>query len=489
MATYYPQASVILRVIWEDFNLKSDAALQEVYTLPILARSVTVNINDYSQADTFNCEIDYKQFPFDPRAIRACGISIAMQDTKTIFNADNSLRVIEPTSENTVFQGFVDEESIDFDDTKRTVKLEGRDFTALLIDRKYTGGALDLGQSLDTILEGLLAQLKEAASIILDNRIPVDLPTGTAIGATLTKTKISNGSTKALAHASPTSTKAPKLGGKRSQNSNETYWDVIQDLVSRAGLIAYIELDKLVLTKPRALYDRNAAKQFVYGRNITDLSFKRQLGRKKNFNVNVRSLNLQTKEVLVAEIPQEASDAWASATGIPQKRVQIPTVNSDGSKGDPKDAPVIGFRVPNVNNKAQLIEIGENIYEEIGRQQIEGSFKTKDLETASGTRDKPGCFNLLKLRNGTPLNIKIDQGDLEGINKLDSVDKKTKFLINRCFDRRVAHVLAQTLSNPRFNTPFYTKSVQFTLDADTGLSIKVDFLNFIETPERLKGNG
>jgi hypothetical protein len=466
MGVFYPQASLTLRVIWEDFNIKSDARLQEVYTLPILARRVTVNINDYTQADTFDAEIDYKNFPFDPRAIRACGVTVSMADVGSIFQGDNSLTALERTTANTIFQGFADTESISFDDTKRTVKFEGRDFTSLLIDRKYGGSAIDMNQPLDTILSALLLDLKETVKLELDNRIEEDLPV--------------------VGKFSPHRNTATKLGGIRNSAKEETYWEVIQDLVARSGLIAYVELDKLVLSKPRVLYSRDQSKKFVYGKNIKNLEYKRQIGRKKNFNVNVRSLNTDTKEILMCEIPLEATTAWSQSTGIPQKRIQLPTINSDGSAGTPKDAPIIGFRVPNVNDKPHLIEIGQEIYEELGRQQIDGSFTTKDLETSDGLGS---CFNLLNLRNGSPLSIEVNQGDLAGINKVNGIPEKAKFLRLRGYEPAVADVLAQTLSNKRFHSPFYTKAVQFTLDSDTGLDIKVDFINFIETPERLGGNG
>jgi hypothetical protein len=201
MAVFYPQASLTLRIIWEDFNIKSDARLQKVYALPILARRVTVNINDYSQADTFDAEIDYKNFPFDPRAIRSCGVTVSMQDMKKIFQGDNSLEVIQPNRENTLFIGFADEESMTFDDSKRVVRLEGRDYTSLLIDRKYQGSTIDMNQPLDQIIAGLLAQLKETVDLHVDNRVEGNLPV--------------------VGKYSPHRNTAPKLGGQRNSVKEE----------------------------------------------------------------------------------------------------------------------------------------------------------------------------------------------------------------------------------------------------------------------------
>ena len=458
MGLFYPQAKITLGVIWEDFNFGSQARLQKVYPLTVFAKRVTMNINDYTQADTFDCEIDYKNFPFDPRAIRACRVTVHMADA-------GELSEIEPNSGNVVFVGFADEESISFDDSSRVVKLEGRDQTSLLIDRKYTGGTINVAENIETTINQILQSLPETQNLRVDNRV---------------------GSLPVVGQFSPHRNSASKLGTQRSSAKDESCWDVIQDMVARAGLIAYIELDKLVISKPRVLYGNTTKVQFVYGRNLKNLEFKRKIGRKKNFNVNVRSLNTDLKEALSVEIPLEATDEWSRETGIPQRRVQIPTINADGSEGTPKDAPILGFRVPNVNDKNHLVKVAQEIYEELGRQQLDGSFTTKDMESVDSSLS---CFNLLKLRNGTPVSVTIDQGDLEGIRKVNGVNEKTKFLINRCYEPVVARVFAETLSNTRFDTPFYTKSVQFTLSEESGFQVKVDFLNFIEIPARLGGNG
>lgn len=465
MSIYYPQGAMTLRIRWEDFGAKENANLQDVYEIRAVARRFNVNINDYTQADTFDAEIDYKQFPFDPRTIRACGVTISVQDMKKVFQTNNALEVIAPNEENTIFQGFADEESITFDDSKRVVKMEGRDFTSLLIDRKYLDSKpIDLGKSIDILIQGLIAQVPELEKVQVVNRSGIT----------------------ALPVLSQFAPDFNPLGTSKNTKKNESYWDVIQDIVKRAALIAYIELDKLVISRPRALYDESKAIQFIYGKNVKNLEYKRKLGRKKNFNVMVRSLAPGKKgdPVITAEIPREATDIWINSIGIPKERIKVPSINADGSKGEDKDAPIISFLIPNVYDQAQLINIGQEVYEELGRQQIEGSFETQEMEAIDGEKV---CFNLIKLRNGTPVKIEIDQGDLKGLNKIDSRQDKINFLTQRCFDKKVAVAFVDSLTNPRFNSPFFTKAVQFTLDADTGFKIKVNFINFIKLPERLGG--
>lgn len=461
---YYPQGALTLRVLWEDFGAANNAKLQEVYSISVLARNLTVNINDYTQADTFSAEIDYKQFPFDPRSIRACGVTISMQDMGQLFARGRDPIELLPSSENTIFSGFADTESISFDDNSRTVKLEGRDFTGILIDRPWLEEPPDLARPLDIILQQMLSNLEQTKELKIKNLVEGPLPT---------LAQFSNS-------FSPNST-------VKSGKKNESYWDVMQDLISRAGLIGYIEIDQLVISKPRVLYDAKKALNFVYGKNLKNLEFKRKLGRRKNFNIHVLSLNPESKEepLIEAKIPAEATDDWAKEIGIKKEEVKIPTLDVKGNPSEAKPAPYIAFRVPNITSKDHLINVGQELYEELSRQEIEGSFVTRDMEAMD---DLDKCINLLKMRNGTPLQIVIEQGDMQGLSQQKSAKDKARFLIERCYSNKIAVALAEVLTNARLTGPFYTKSVEFSLGAESGFEIKVEFVNFIQVPKNLGGS-
>lgn len=459
MSVYFPQAVVVLRVIWEDFQNKSDPRQQAVYKLPVQAKRLNVHINDYNSADTFDCEIDFKNFPFDPRTIRSCGVSIHIDDMGKLYK-DGQLNQIdlgdEAALKNTViFQGFVDEETIDLDDSKRTVRFEGRDFTSLFLDAKYLEGKpIPVTSPLDVVLKELISQVKGTERIKLDPR----LPPGTKL-PTLSEFAPDFGS----------------MGASKNVNRDDNYWEIIQDLVARAGLICYIEIDKLVLSTPRVLYDKTNAKQFLYGKNVRSLSFKRKLGRHKGFNVKVRYMDLATKKVLTAEIPKEASDDWIKATGTKKERVQVVTVDPATGKDTKKDGPILTFRVANVKNQVQLTTIGEKIFEEMSRQQIEGEMETVDMET---TDRKGKQFDLTKLRVGTPIAIELEQDDLAQISRMKSNDARIKFLLARGYETSVAAALATSMG--KFSPVFYTREATFTIDADSGFRLKVGFLNFID---------
>lgn len=462
MAQYYPQAVCTLRIRWEEFGQEKDGLLTDNYTLRILAKDINVTINDYTRADTFSCSIDYSEFPFDPRCIRALGITIHVQDKRQTFITNknspnfNNLNLIEPTAENTIFTGFADEESIDFDDTNRTVKFEGRDFTSLLVDAPYTGKSIELTTPLDVLIQRLINELPSAQNLVVENRTPGSLPT--------------------LGQFAPDYS---PLGQVRGAKKKEKYWDVITDLAQRAGLIAFIELDKLVLTQPRVLYADSNPYQFIYGRNLSSLSFSRKLGRQKGINILVRSLDIESKNVVDVKIPEQADPAWAQSIGVGVERQKIQKVDRNGEIKE-EDAPFLTFNVPDVVDFNQLREIAQGVYEEIGRQQIEGSISTNEMCVLQDGVE----FDILKIRNGTPIKIEIDQGDLEGIGRIRSESARERFLISRCYSPRVARALARTLG--KFETRFYTRSVDFTVNQD-GFSMDLDFVNFIELDNKALG--
>ena len=167
-----------LRIRFEDFGT-DDPILTDIYTLRVLARNLTVEINDYTEADTFTCEIDYKSFPFDPRNIRSCGVTIHVEDREKIFSG-NSLDLLQPRESNTLFTGFADEESIAFNDDSRVVTMEGRDFTALFLDEKRINTTpIPLARPVNEIIQTLINEQQATKELEVELRLgtQTDLPT------------------------------------------------------------------------------------------------------------------------------------------------------------------------------------------------------------------------------------------------------------------------------------------------------------------------
>lgn len=453
MTVYYPQAMATLSIIWENFGDKSNLLAKQKHDLTVEVRRARVKINNYTQADEFELDIDYKVFPFDPRSIRSCAVVIHAENLEKAYEGSTLKRIV-PSVENALCYGFVDDESISLDETTRTVSLKGRDLTSIFADVTWPRESLPLNKPLNLVIAQLIGRLKGAKDITVENRTgEVSLPV--------------------LAKFYPD---FGQLSGKRNARKKETYWDVIQDIVGKSGFIAYMELDKLVLTKPRTLYEKSKAVKFIYGHNLKSLELKRNLGLQKGFNVRVRSFISTTKKIEEANIPQDS-------TKLPNRGQEV-TVPKQTRKGDlienaEETAPYLTFSVSNVASRAHLIEIGEQIFEEMSRQQIEGRFTTYEMEAPQGNA---ACFDLLKLRNGTAVSVEIGVDDLRQIQQLSTQAERYKYLLRRCYPAQIATIFAETMG--AFSTFFYTRSVDYEISSETGLRVDVDFVNFIDTSNK-----
>ena len=472
MSQYYPQAIVILRISFEDFKRGTAARDLKPYVLTVIPKSVDVTINDYTTADTFSLTLDYKNFPFDPRTIRAVGVSIHIEDMKSLKYGDDR---IDPTPSNAVFQGFADKSEIELNEGTDEVRINGRDFTGLLVDAKWDGSLVPLsGKTTLQVIEWVVKRLESTKTMKVEGRGLGGLtPTINNIGIGLDD---------------------DTLKGKRPSRKNETYWDIIQELAGRAGLIAYIEIDRLVVTKPRAIYTRSESKQFIYGHNLESLSLSRKIGRFQDINVEVSSFNPSLNPPLIrAEIPADATQSFKRRLKLPDGPIYVKARTSEeiDPTRDAKDptqpgeaklekAEVIPFRIPNIKSKNELVNVGEAIFEELSRQQLEGSLKTKEM----CVRDRQGVeFDITKIRIGTPVEIKIDYEYITGIRQSESYERRYKYLVNRSYDPIVAKELARVVGD--LGTPFYTRSVEFSFSSDEGFSMDLDFINFIEIDKDL----
>lgn len=538
MSFYYPQGIVRLRVLFENFG-DTTVRDQTWHEWSVVARNLKVNINSYMEADTFSASFDYRNLPFDPRIIRACGVTIHMENKKQIFDLEHgrALDPIKATNTNMIFSGFADTDKIELGNDNRSITLEGRDFTSLLIDREYLGEPISLIDRIDILIRSILDELPQTKISSDDINLGLHLDTSTLEESEIPRLSDLTGG------------KGP-MDGVVNPRSKRSYWDKIQEIVNNAGLICYVSLNQLILTKPRNLYDRSKSKVFVYGRNISDLSFERKLGRQKGFNVRV--VSLYDKSVIEARIPEEATAAWCKETGVSPAPVMLAISKAPGKnnqtggtpalKPSPKNfsfnifekpvadqagkpdsavveetktepAPYITFKIANISDKDHLVKVGEKIFEELGRQQIEGKLSTKEMLVMSpDVAPSEQLFDATKFRVGTPIEIRIDQDDLHGLNVLQEkagrpndkqpkTDAEKKALVKNLASRRanivaflkrrgytgdkgnIAEAMADALT--QFDTPFFTKGVEFTLDHESGFSMEIEFINFIQIPQHL----
>lgn len=504
MSYYFPQATIELRILPEDFKLRSKAT-DQTYSIFCQARNVTVVRNDYKTSDTFTAEIDYKNFPFDPRTIRSCGVVVYMQDMRKLYKSDGSENRLvpgdptdlDPSVTNAVFMGFVDDSEISFDDNGRKVSLKGRDMTALLIDQKYdTQKVLFFTKPLDVSIKTFLASVPALANIEVINN--TDDPTATL-----------------PVPASLDASHGQKLGGGMNTGggARENYWEIIQEIVGRCGLVCFMGITNkngnlksaIIITTPKNQARNLSAAgsslsgvgetlddiKIIYGQNIKSMSMKRKLGRLKNFNIAMKAR--VGKNVITARIPEEANADWCKKYGIKREQVKIPTLRPDGTidANSLRAAPYITFPFPGnkITTHAQLVLAGQTAYEQYSLQMLEGTFETHEMlgrGTSKGSNFlddlswKP--YDLTQIRKGQTICIEVDPQDLDGISRLSTEEQRADYLERRGYKREVASIFAQTIGkmSPRFMIKDYTMSV----GQEDGFKLVVNFYNLVDNVQR-----
>ena len=250
-----------------------------------------------------------------------------------------------------VFEGFVDDIKLSHRGEDRTVTLEGRDLTSLLIDRpRVSSGnnaaAPEIKKNIpvDQLINSLL---REQFSF---NSFKVEVPPEVrqSFGGTLPQL------------AQVESKSVLELVANNNQEAN--YWAIIRAIADAAGLICYVqsksffegddEFKSIILTQPRSLYDTKKYVQMIYGRNLTSLNMERTTGRQNKFNIQVFVTNPDTKKRIVVDIPEDAATKeFIEAFG--KEEIKIPVLDTDGNVVEPTSedqgrAPYFRFPIPQV---------------------------------------------------------------------------------------------------------------------------------------------
>lgn len=469
---YYPKAIAVLNVLLFDYG---DTKKKQEFHLSVAPTRVSININSYTEADTFSMSSRFEDLPFDPRLVRAIQVTIGVIDLKSLRKFD--LKDFNKNHDSVIFTGFADRHTIKWDESERIVSFEGRDFTSYFIDTPYRGKKPAINRPVKDVIQDLIKQIPGAENIKVEDR------SGSAI--------------KSVAKSLPG---WDLVNGKKSTDGqfeytspNRTYWDVIVSLCESAALICYIELDKLVLTSPRILYSSSNKKRsisLIYGENLSDLSFYRNLGRKKKFNLILRSFDVHSQKNIEVLIPRDSEKSWSRAMNINKNHQMVRFLDSNGV-AQAKPAPFYSFSFKS-KSKDELIQIGQKTFEEFVRQQLEGECATREMRI----NDETGAeFDLSKIKVGTPVALEIRQEDVKYIlrqgpdGRQISSGQRISYLIRRGWKREAAQTLIDAVGDGlgRLRPLFYTREAQIEMNED-GFSIRIGFVNFIQISDNEDGS-
>ena len=490
---------------WQLLGVSPDARFARFGIAP---KTASIEINGFRTADTAKITIDWKNVPFDPRIVRAAAVEIvigvvsAEEFAAGMSGARDPLTGLSraiikqtaaaagvPASYNR-FVGFVDEWDIEYSDSGDEVSLSCRDLTAVFADTPLasgTGAHLDL--PLDQAIQGFVDQYPALSGFPV-RYVPTPGAQGTAPAA------------PNLGRSIPRAAR-PRRGRQasrvRSGDQRMNLWDYITDLCVPVGIVPVIRGYELQLINPATTFrETNSIKHMVYGRNLSKLSFARKLGGVKAPTVEVRAYDPTIGRIRWARWPVRGGERNSGVIGqgaAPPAPVRATELGPSGTRVDER---IQTFILAPSTSSSTMVLAAQSIYEQAGRQEIEGKLETNDVSSwniEADTSFPASAADLLSVSTGDAISLLVAPRDARNVESVQATAgdwigferaKRAAFLQTLGFSRQVAQTFA-ALQDSVSNTIFRVQNVSIGFDTDKGIDVSIDFANFIEVRETSAG--
>lgn len=462
---YYPQCRAILSVVFDGFGIKSgivdpfskNGGDSDPTVIKVIPRASTVNLTGYKEADTWSLDFDAKALPISPDLVRAINVEIYMFDAKSVNPS------IEDFAQERYLlcAGVADNSSLQASSSGREFSCDGRDYTALLIDKHWD------------------PRVRVPTGVVISQAVQdiVDLATQKArIGRTLSVQYVC---TKPEPVVGAYRTKTNKKG--KPVKAGETAWDVIYKMCLTEGLIVFVRGFNVIITDPQTLTLQNAnkARKVAYGRNLSSLKIDRKLGKEKAPQVEVTCYSSKQRGSISARFPEGKDQV---TTGI-------------GTKQDDR----VHYVVEGIDDITVLKRYAETQYNNLARGEAKIHFSTKSLtdltsvetgvvdtivggsatESTATTREP---LSMLELRAGDPVVIGFDPFN-EQVMESSLPEQRYQMLRELGYSQVVSKLISTEYERiDQFKRPFYTRSVQVDWSSKEGVTIDVEAVNFVSAP-------
>ena len=464
---------------------------------PVLSYARTMR--SHRQAGDFAVKVPWSRLPIDPRLIRAALVLgyDGVVDASSV-GPDGS-HELPARRENLRTMGFADEVALEADDSGTYLSFAGRTLVGLLLDAKVPRGARRAIGGKQSILESVRAILDSHPSGLLF-RGPV-LERGAELvevgDADVPRTHVPP---ETLNAAQPGQQVPGAVPAAKGGDGGESLWEAISGLALYNGLLARVDHDVVVLFEPETVYkgspvdlrtgkptfpgehrravgDTHPVRRLVYGRQVERLRIHRKFGGAA-----------ATPIVVAKSANPDAKDPAKRLISARWPRSAVATrVGPDGSASEERK--VIAVR--GVTSPKVLERMARAAYETMGRQQIRVTFDTREVASHSSrpgfdpTRDP----DLLRLRFGDPIQLVVaaepGRGDLDLAALADfsantSAAKIAGELVARGFPPELAARISKISKSAGIPREFRTQSVAVTVDAESGLAIKIEASNYVK---------
>lgn len=462
----------------------------------IIPRSAQWKLNGFRIADTLSLEIKWQDMPIDPRCVRSASVKFYLGTVKPEDHAQGILgrsrasdgpdsaqpinlvpdRYADPNGHglrtNLRFEGWIDTWDMSWgSDGEPVIKLECADNTRLFIDQQQPSkGAVDVTKPIDEAVADYLAQFPQFNGITV-----MYLPGG----GTIPKIKDVVGNSAAVPQLGPPASK----GGGATGGDQSNVWDYLTDITAIIGHGLRLEGTNIIIQRPSDAIDGRqaprkddpyAARQlasglyenrtFIFGQNIAELAVKRDYTKKKPTNIEVRCFQPGIKNPIVGRFPEK------------KDRV-IHALPGDGQS----DEKWTTFRAPScIKDPVVLKQLAENIFNSIGRQELEVKVKTMNMSSFGGGNADP---DILDMRAGDTFEIMVDrnggntQTDLQ--SSLSSEKLCAQFMEKIGYTPEFAKAYAKSVTAGKLQKIYRLKEMNTSWSIDDGVSFELVGVNYI----------
>jgi len=433
MTYYAPQHHLRLFVVMEDFSGDTAAPVANAIDWMVTPRRAQLERNDIHTADKLTLDVDFRQYPFDPRMIRAASVAYYAWDRM-------GPPPVGPVRETLRFLGVVDEPQLVMGEDSHAT-LECRDYTAVLLGKKATAAMrVELGRSLGDILRDLLATLPGEQAMLL-------------------KPVVQNGDT-----GWPVVSAGGRRGARLFVEPKDTLWAVIRRVVQMVGLVCWIDLDLLVVSTPRNITSTTRPARFSFGRNLSDLRLRR------NPQNLTKPVALTQFDTLTGTRTQAVYPPGAGTRGAGRQRAHAAITASGQGVATGEDATPEEFNVTGSLSAEALLHDAERIYRDRAVFEVEGSFTTHEMRV--------GAYDLLAAKTTDAIEAVVDE-QVRTIVTRSGVDRILSELALRDlgYPPEVARALVRGWEAlDRVRVPFVVRKAALQID-DSGFQADIDFQN------------
>lgn len=465
-----------------------------------------IELNSPRKADTCKISFPRSKFPLDPQIVRSIGIQVFAG----VFSSAEYGEMCGPPGarglfvpdvvpegrpfagrSNELFRGFVDEHSVTLREGGNIVEFTARDSTGFFMDAEIIQNplrGLPADMPLDLIIKGMLEG--DGLPPGLTKRGGLPGARGTAVVVETSRPIPTIRQIKPPTWLGPKKTVKRPPKNKAEKAKKMTFWDFITDLVVSAGLKAYVRPGRKPALIPGLGTVLPAAEivicdaqtyfagmpnpftpLFAYGRNIQELSMRRQLGGVALKTIEVRSFDRRTGRQIRGRYP-------------PDRRVNKATPTGAGDREEISVYEISELSGPNAQEQADAI--ARSFYDQLSRGEFVCQIRTRSLSAIPGNEADELAPDMLYLRPGDPIRVITEPArdeyglvTYEGKNASMSEEQYAMVLMGNGYTPQVAKALSRAQYDPRRQTTFFTQSIGVGYSKQ-GLDFMVHATNYLD---------